>query len=143
MIKKLFLSATLVCSSVLLSTACAQSNHSDVSLTEEKKENSDEGFIEADESFNFTVISDLNRSYGSTTYSKDVDTAINSMISKKGTSEEASLVLSTGDMVAGQKQGLNYKAMWAAFHEKVTTKLNKAGIAFAPSPGNHDASVGS
>ncbi|MHC4390638.1 MAG: metallophosphoesterase family protein [Planctomycetota bacterium] len=81
------------------------------------------------------VISDLNGSYGSTEYSSHVRTAIARIIEIK-----PDLVLSTGDMVAGQKAGLDYVAMWAAFHENVSDPLAKAGIPFAVTPGNHDAS---
>jgi 3',5'-cyclic AMP phosphodiesterase CpdA len=51
------------------------------------------------------------------------------------------LVLSTGDMVAGQRDGLDYAAMWSAFHATVSDRLDAAGIPFAVTPGNHDASA--
>src|SRR5690606_34527943 len=52
------------------------------------------------------------------------------------------LVISTGDMVAGQKPGLDYAKMWGSFHSYVTDPLIQQGFLFAPSPGNHDASRG-
>ncbi|MCT4642949.1 MAG: metallophosphoesterase [Bacteriovoracaceae bacterium] len=86
----------------------------------------------------FVVVSDFNGSYGSTKYSSLVTSAIDDIIKKK-----YPLVLSTGDMVAGQKVGLNYKSMWNSFHMHVTKKLIDAKIPFAVTPGNHDASLGS
>ena len=50
------------------------------------------------------------------------------------------LVLVTGDMVAGQRAGLDYGAMWAGWHRAVTDPLRAAGIPMAVTPGNHDAS---
>lgn len=87
-------------------------------------------------SLKFAVISDLNGRYGSTTYGEDTHKSIAFIRSKK-----VDLVLSTGDMVAGQKKGLNYQKMWLGFHKAVTTPLLRSKIPFAPSPGNHDASA--
>src|SRR5690606_23629536 len=53
------------------------------------------------------------------------------------------LVISAGDLVAGQKRGLESEqiwAMWDGFTSTVTDPLRKAGIPFAPVAGNHDAS---
>ena len=82
------------------------------------------------------VISDLNGSYGSTTYSSDVDAAVEALVS-----DPPDVVLVTGDMVAGQQRGLDYAAMWSGFHAAVTTPLTRAGIPVAVTPGNHDASA--
>lgn len=84
------------------------------------------------------VVSDMNRSYGSTTYDSSVTKAIQYL-----KDSSVSVVLSTGDMVAGQKAGLNYDAMWTAFHSVTTKPLSQSSIPFLPSPGNHDASSGS
>lgn len=84
------------------------------------------------------VVSDMNQSYGSKEYTPALKAAVEH-IRQSGTS----LVLSTGDMVAGQKQGLDYLGMWAAFHQATTRPLGASGIPFLPSPGNHDASAGS
>jgi 3',5'-cyclic AMP phosphodiesterase CpdA len=81
------------------------------------------------------VVSDLNGSYGSTSYSADVDAAVSAILA-----DPPDLVLSTGDMVAGQKAGLDYAAMWEGFHEAVSDRLAAARIPFAVTPGNHDAS---
>jgi hypothetical protein len=43
-------------------------------------------------------------------------------------------------MVAGQKSGLDYKAMWNAFHDVVTRPLEAAQIPLAVTVGNHDGS---
>ena len=87
------------------------------------------------------VISDLNSSYGSTHYNTDVDRAIARIVEL-----QPDLVLSTGDMVAGQRPGRHFKrakleAMWKSFHRHVSEPLARAGIPLAVTPGNHDASV--
>lgn len=81
------------------------------------------------------VLSDMNDSYGSTTYSAPLHDAVAAIVARS-----PDLVLSTGDMVAGQQAGLDYPAMWAGFHAAVSDELAAAGLPFAVSPGNHDAS---
>jgi Icc-related predicted phosphoesterase len=86
------------------------------------------------------VISDLNGSYGSTDYRPSVSAAIDRIIEIK-----PDLVISTGDMVAGQRRPhlseAELRAMWRAFHATVTERLQEAGIPLAVTPGNHDASA--
>jgi len=86
------------------------------------------------------VISDINGSYGSTNYNKRVNKAVEAIIDLK-----PDLVISAGDMVAGQKQPLLDQAqldrMWASFNQVVADPLKEAGIDFIVSPGNHDASA--
>ena len=86
------------------------------------------------------VISDLNGSYGSTRYEPGVREAVEGIIALK-----PDLVLSTGDMVAGQRlhpplEAAQVEAMWKAFHATVTEPIREAGIPLAVTPGNHDAS---
>lgn len=81
------------------------------------------------------VISDMNSSYGSTKYHPAVSKTIQYILLDK-----PDLVLATGDMVAGQKAGLDYLGMWQAFHKQVTLPLKSLGIPFAVTPGNHDGS---
>lgn len=83
----------------------------------------------------FAVLSDMNGRYGSTTYGSSVNDAVLQIIALR-----PDVVLSAGDMIAGQKKGLNYNAMWRAFHATVTKQLTRAQIPFAVAPGNHDAS---
>jgi 3',5'-cyclic AMP phosphodiesterase CpdA len=88
------------------------------------------------------VVSDLNESYGSTRYSQAVDEAVRQTIALA-----PDLVISTGDMVAGQRLNppldkADIEAMWQAFDRHVTTPLAQAGLPFAVTPGNHDASNG-
>jgi hypothetical protein len=83
------------------------------------------------------VLSDLNGSYGSTSY----ETSVHQAITALRTTVKPDLVLIAGDMVAGQQSGLDYAAMWRGFHAAVTTPLTDAGIPVAPAPGNHDASA--
>ena len=81
------------------------------------------------------VVSDLNGSYGSTSYADTVARAVDRVLAW-----EPDLVLSTGDMVAGQRAGLDYRAMWSAFHAAVSDRFSGAAVPFAVTPGNHDAS---
>jgi hypothetical protein len=86
------------------------------------------------------VISDLNGSYGSTDYNPRVATAVERIIALA-----PDLVLSTGDMVAGQRRPAltepEVRAMWDAFHATVSEPLRRAGIPLMVTPGNHDASA--
>ena len=86
------------------------------------------------------VISDLNGSYGSTRYSPRVAAAVDRIIALA-----PDLVISTGDMVAGQRRPVlsepEVRAMWEAFHAEVTEPLNRVGIPLVVTPGNHDASA--
>lgn len=92
------------------------------------------------ETLRVVVISDLNGSYGSTRYSPRVAAAVERIIAL-----EPDLVISTGDMVAGQRRPVltepEVRAMWAAFHAEVTEPLRRMGIPLAVTPGNHDASA--
>ncbi len=88
------------------------------------------------EDLRIVVISDLNGSYGSVDYNSRIDVAISKISTMR-----PDLVLVTGDMVAGQKSGLNYEAMWDGFHRTVTVPLSMASIPVFVTPGNHDASA--
>lgn len=81
------------------------------------------------------VLSDMNGRYGSLHYGEAVHRAVERVVELR-----PDLVLSTGDMVAGQRAGLQYERMWASFHAAVSDVLAEAGIPFAVTPGNHDAS---
>ncbi|MCP9834844.1 MULTISPECIES: metallophosphoesterase [unclassified Cyanobium] len=84
------------------------------------------------------LISDLNSSYGSTTYVAEVHRGVAQIPSLR-----PDLVICAGDMVAGQKAGLGRQrlaAMWASFERSVLSPLRRAGLPFAPAMGNHDAS---
>lgn len=87
------------------------------------------------------VISDTNGRYGSTGYHLRVGTAIKRIIAL-----QPDLVISTGDMVAGQKPSpklsrLELEAMWTSFHQQIRGPLEAAGIPVIMTPGNHDASA--
>jgi len=88
--------------------------------------------------FRVGVISDLNQNYGSTRYGSAVHAAVDAL----RTRFRPPLVLITGDMVAGQKRGVDAPAMWRGFRAAVTDPLERGGIALAPTPGNHDAAPG-
>src|SRR5690606_14096782 len=75
---------------------------------------------------------------GSTTYDPRVHASIDLILNL-----QPELVITAGDLVAGQKRGLEHEriwAMWDGFTAAVTSPLSKAGIPFAPVAGNHDAS---
>ncbi len=82
------------------------------------------------------VLADLNGPYGSTEYDEHVTRAVEWI----RTELEPDLVVVAGDMVAGQREELDYPAMWEAFHDVVTDRLAEAQIPMAVTPGNHDAS---
>ncbi len=86
------------------------------------------------------VVSDLNGSYGSTDYESTVARAVARILALR-----PDLVISTGDMVAGQRRPHLSRAeieqMWAAFHTAVSDPLAAAGIPLVVVPGNHDASA--
>jgi hypothetical protein len=95
----------------------------------------------AAEPMTIAVISDLNGSYGSTDYGKEVHGAVGSIRALR-----PDLVICTGDMVAGQKTGpqltdAQIAAMWDGFHAAVTRPLAEDGIPLLVTPGNHDASA--
>ena len=78
------------------------------------------------------VISDINGRYGSTEYHPRVAAAISQIIDLK-----PRLVISTGDMVAGQRarprlMRTELDALWQSFHRQVRAPLERAGIPFAP-----------
>jgi hypothetical protein len=90
-------------------------------------------------SFRFVVLADMNGPYGSTSYNEHVHGSIRLIT----TELETDLAVSAGDLVAGQRRGFTDEqlwAMWAGFEAAVTAPLREAGIPFAPTAGNHDAS---
>lgn len=95
----------------------------------------------AKDALRIAVISDLNGSYGSTDYDREVAGAIERIVALS-----ADLVICTGDMVAGQQDSPKLtepqlQTMWSAFHATVTDPLTAAGIPLLVTPGNHDASA--
>ena len=84
------------------------------------------------------IISDLNSAYGSTDYLPEVANGLSLL-----PDWQPDLVLCGGDMVAGQSLDLSapqIEAMWNAFDEKVLSPIRTAGLPFAVTVGNHDAS---
>lgn len=88
----------------------------------------------------FAVISDMNGRYGSTFYNERVREAVGLAVRI-----EPDAVLSTGDMIAGQKQpkfdAAWLDSMWNAFDGAVARPLDRAGLPLLPTPGNHDGSA--
>jgi len=84
------------------------------------------------------LISDLNDSYGATTYSEQVHDVI-----AKVDAIQPDLVLCAGDMVAGQSKKLSVArldSMWSGFLSAVLNPLSEKNIPFGFTMGNHDAS---
>lgn len=84
------------------------------------------------------VISDLNSAYGSTEYEDEVHLAL-----KMIPFWQPDLILSGGDMIAGQKPSLTIpeiKAMWQGFETQIAQPIRKLNIPFGFTIGNHDAS---
>ena len=91
-----------------------------------------------DKPLKICVISDLNSSYGSTTYPQEVARVISQL-----PGIDPDLILCSGDMVAGQKSSLtdeNILNMWAGFKSAVLNPISKLRIPFGFTLGNHDAS---
>ena len=93
------------------------------------------------EALRLVVISDINGRYASTEYHPRLAVAIQKIIELK-----PDIVVSTGDMVAGQRpspklQRAELDKLWESFHRHVRTPLEKAGIPLIMTPGNHDASA--
>ena len=86
------------------------------------------------------LISDLNSSYGSTSYIPAVEQGLAQLIGL-----QPDLVVCAGDMVAGQMRGLSSQqldAMWRGFDTSVLQRLQAAHIPLLPAIGNHDGSPG-
>lgn len=86
------------------------------------------------------LISDLNSSYGSTSYIPAVHQGLDRLIGL-----QPDLVVCAGDMVAGQMRGLSGQqldGMWRGFETAVLQPLKRAGIPLLPAIGNHDGSPG-
>lgn len=91
-------------------------------------------------SLKILLISDLNDSYGSVTYSKEVHEVV-----KRVQAINPDLILCGGDMVAGQKASLTaarLDSMWMSFDQSVLSPISRLGVPFGFTMGNHDASIG-
>ncbi len=91
-----------------------------------------------DKELKIMVISDLNDSYGSVTYSKEVDSVIRRIAQIK-----PDIILCGGDMVAGQKASLTEERlaeMWQSFNQNILKPIDSLKIPFGFTMGNHDAS---
>ncbi|GGK97569.1 metallophosphoesterase family protein [Deinococcus radiotolerans] len=85
------------------------------------------------------ILGDFNGPYGSTTYPAPLARSVARIVSEW----RPDAVLSPGDLIGGQKASLGdaqVRAMWAAFDRDVRAPLAAAGIPFAFTLGNHDAS---
>ena len=85
------------------------------------------------------VFGDFNGPYGSLDYPPAVARTVAAIVDVW----RPDLVLLPGDLVAGQSRSLpddRFGAMWAAFDLAVAAPLREAGIPYAATMGNHDAS---
>lgn len=90
--------------------------------------------------YRVAIISDLNNSYGDTTYNWQIDTVSKYL----KTWFAPNIVMFAGDVVAGQKTSLtdeNLSAMWRGFDRYVLTHLHNDTLPYLPTIGNHDASA--
>ncbi|KQR04732.1 metallophosphoesterase [Deinococcus sp. Leaf326] len=86
------------------------------------------------------LLSDFNGPYGSTRYPPALERVLSRVLNEW----KPALVLSAGDLIAGQKasqSSADVRAMWAAFERDVRGPLAGAGIPFAFALGNHDAGL--
>ena len=86
------------------------------------------------------LISDLNSSYGSTSYIPQVSQGLQQLLAL-----QPQVMVCAGDMVAGQKPGLSNNqldAMWEGFARTVVTPVRQAGVPLLVAVGNHDGSPG-
>jgi hypothetical protein len=86
----------------------------------------------------FAIISDFNSDYGSISYLPEVGKGISLL-----PDWQPDMVICGGDMVAGQSLDLSQsqiEAMWAAFDAQILAPIRTAGLPFALTLGNHDAS---
>lgn len=84
------------------------------------------------------IVGDINGSYGSEDYP-----TLSLKLRDKVLALKPDLVLSTGDVVAGQKRGLHPQRlhkMWQSFDHTFYQPLSEAGIVWLPVIGNHDGS---
>lgn len=93
------------------------------------------------EPLRIAVISDMNGSYGTTDYGAEVGGAVAAILARR-----PDLVISTGDMIAGQRGSPKLttpelETMWTSFHATVSDPVAGAGLPFLVTPGNHDASA--
>ena len=93
-----------------------------------------------DKTLKIMVISDLNDSYGSVTYSVDVTAVIGEIKHIR-----PDIILCGDDMVAGQKASFTEERlneMWESFDRHILRPVEGMGIPFGFTLGNHDASPG-
>jgi 3',5'-cyclic AMP phosphodiesterase CpdA len=87
----------------------------------------------------FVVFGDFNGPYGALEY----PAAVHDVVSAIDCVWRPDLVLMPGDLVAGQSRSLpddRFAHMWAVFDEDVASRLRSAGVPYAATMGNHDAS---
>ena len=85
------------------------------------------------------VFGDFNGPYGTVGYSGVVARVVQRITQEW----QPDLVLMPGDLVAGQSLSLSagrLEAMWRGFDRQIATPLRRAGIPYAATMGNHDAS---
>lgn len=87
------------------------------------------------------VLGDLNGSLGDPSYASSVTTGMKHILSN-----QFDIIIGTGDFTSGEDYNFKFpasrfKEMWASFDQKILTPITNSGVPFAPSAGNHDASI--
>lgn len=87
------------------------------------------------------VLGDLNGSLGDPNYASSVTSGMTHLLASG-----FDIIIGTGDFTSGEDYKKKFppsrfREMWKSFDSKILTPIRDAGIPFAPSPGNHDASI--
>lgn len=92
--------------------------------------------VEDNDDIHIHAFSDMNVDT-SGTYSQHTTAIVKHIIAAR-----PNLILGVGDYIDGEKTSLSdsiYVSMWNSFSKKVFSLIDASRIAFAPTPGNHDA----
>jgi hypothetical protein len=87
------------------------------------------------------ILGDLNGSLGDPNYASTVKAGMGHILN-----HQFDLILGTGDFTSGEDyrhrfSSSRFDKMWKSFEEKILNPILKSGTPFAPTPGNHDASI--
>ncbi|MBK25341.1 MAG: hypothetical protein CME70_15205 [Halobacteriovorax sp.] len=87
------------------------------------------------------ILGDLNGSLGDPNYASTVKSGMGHILSSG-----FDIIIGTGDFTSGEDYKKKFppsrfREMWNSFESKILNPIKEKGIPFAPSPGNHDASI--
>lgn len=100
-----------------------------------------EGKLPSTKILRIGVFGDLNGSLGDPNYDRTVTSGMQLMLNRP-----IDLFISTGDMTSGEDYKFSlpesrFPEMWRSFEKQILSPILDKNIPFAPSPGNHDASI--